>query len=66
MNNPWKRGTWVRGKQRLSGLWVWTGSRFIISLDSVDHISRMRRRFFVYGDTPEWGGFKLEREEKDQ
>lgn len=60
----WNEATWVNGKKKLKGRWYysWGPNKFWISLDSKDPITGEFRRFDVYGDSPEWGKWKLVRE----
>jgi hypothetical protein len=58
-------GKWTNGKETETGRWVynWAADNFTISLDSRDPITGRPRTFIVYGDSPEWGKWKLVREE---
>ena len=60
MSDPrryWTDATWTRRDKRIQGSWMynWAGDFFIVEY------GRQKRRIRVYGDTPEWGGWKLER-----
>lgn len=57
-----KRGTWVNGKKKVTGYWQYNrnADRFYIELDQIDSITGEHKNLTVYGDTPEWGNWKLE------
>ena len=59
MLNPrrdWNDATWVREDRRIYGSYTynWAGDFFIVEY------GQQKRRIRVYGDTPEWDGWKLE------
>lgn len=56
-------GIWRNGKRTVTGCWFYdeTGDTFVVELDSYDRITGTLRRKIVYGDSPEWGNWKLER-----
>lgn len=60
------RGVWRNGNQTVTGEWCynWAADNFTIWLDSVDEITGRRREITTSLDTPEWGKWKLVREEK--
>jgi len=55
--------TWSNGKRAVSGTWdyYWAGDYFSITLASKDRVTGEQRSFRVYGDSPEWGKWKLDR-----
>jgi hypothetical protein len=59
-----QRGTWRNGKQVVHGWWAyqWAADKFTIELDGKDEITGAARRITAYGDSPEWGNWKLDRE----
>ena len=56
-------GTWINGAQKVTGWWNynWGADKFTIILDRKDRLTGSPRQFIVYGDTPEWGNWKLQR-----
>ena len=48
---------WVNGTKTVSGYWAfnWSANRFVIQIDHAKH----KRVFHVYGDSPEWGNWKM-------
>ena len=60
-----RRGKWTTGKTTITGWWCynWASRTFLVLLDSVDRITGEQRRLLVHNDTPEWGRWKLVREE---
>ena len=60
-----KKGRWRNGDQVIDGHWQynWASDTFSIRLDSRDPITGLTRSFTVYGDEPEWGNWKLERDD---
>lgn len=62
MSGPMLHAKWNNGTKTLTGRWQYKGSdRFVIALDSVDPVTGQERNFSVYGDSPEWGNWKLDR-----
>lgn len=58
--------TWRKGKQVLRGRWCWhkPSDSFTVEIDKRDAFTgASTRTFMVCGDTPEWYGWKLVREE---
>lgn len=60
-----KKGKWKNGKRIITGLWeyVWSSDRFYVILDSKDRITGENKKVVVTGDTPEWGNWRLIRDE---
>jgi hypothetical protein len=58
----WTDATWVRKDKRIHGSWTynWAGDFFIVEY------GRQERRIRVFGDTPEWDGWKLERKRNQE
>jgi len=58
-----RKGVWSKGAKKLTGHWEynWPADRFDVVLDSRDRVTGETRRFSVYGETPEWNGWELER-----
>jgi hypothetical protein len=56
----WTKTTWVNGKRRINGEWVynWPSDSFTIRLYSRDRITGMNRIIRTCNDTPEWGNWK--------
>jgi len=52
----------------IQGRWDYysPGDFFVVVLDSRDRVTGLLRRFTVYGETPEWGNWKLERRREDR
>jgi hypothetical protein len=50
-----KKATWKRGKQLCHGEWHynWSADKFVIRLKN--------RTFEVFGNKPEWSGWKLQK-----
>lgn len=61
MTNMWTEATWQKGKRIIKGRWQYyrPSDKFFIEIDKADGVSGSRtRNFEVYGDTPEWNGWK--------
>lgn len=60
------RGTWANGKRTVTGHWSysWASDRFYITLDTKDRITGTNKQVVTYGDSPEWGKWKLVRDPK--
>ena len=59
--------TWRIGKQVLRGRWYYymPSDNFLVEIDKRDAVTgRPTQRFSVCGDTPEWNGWKLVRDEE--
>lgn len=56
-----KTATWKNGSRYLRGRWLYNpaANRFVIRLDKPDRVSGEQRTIYAYGDTPEWGNWKL-------
>lgn len=56
---------WTNGKRRVTGRWTyhWASDRFVVELDQRDRITGQPKCIVIAGDSPEWGNWKLEREE---
>lgn len=55
---------WTNGKRTVSGRWFYyrPGDFFSVELDQRDRTTGERTKIFrVYGDSPEWGKFRLVR-----
>jgi len=59
------KAKWINGKKTLTGQWSynWASDSFYISLNSKDRITGENRSFRVTGDKPEWGNWKLVKEQ---
>jgi len=60
--------TWVNGKKRIEGyyFYYWPRDTWIVTLKSRDRVTGELRRLDLLGyDAPEWGNWKLVREEKE-
>ena len=55
-NPSWRDGTWIRNSKQVHGRWTyyWPGNFFLVVY------GREKRKRKIYGDTPEWNGWKLE------
>jgi hypothetical protein len=60
----WKKGVWKKGTQIEIGQWrwVWHEQKFYIHLDSKDPVTGLHREITTSGDSPEWFGWKLQKE----
>lgn len=59
------QATWKKGKKRVTGKWhyQWCADVFWVHLDGKDPVTGLRRvPFSVYGDEPEFKGWKLVKE----
>ena len=56
-----RRWTWKKGNQYVTGTWSynWAADVFFITLEEPDPVSGRQYTFKVYGDHPEFNGFKL-------
>ena len=56
-----KSATWVKGNQSITGKWEYyrPSEHFIIVLDSKDPVTGLFRKFVVYGDKPEFNGWRI-------
>lgn len=57
-----REAQWTNGKRTVSGRWsyYWAGDFFTVELDQRDRTTGERTKTFrVYGDSPEWGKFRL-------
>jgi hypothetical protein len=57
---------WTDGKRTITGRfeYYWPGDRFDIWLDSTDRITGKQRHISLVGeDSPQWGKWKIVREE---
>lgn len=61
-NAKWKN---IKTKKIITGSWTynWSGNYFFISLDKREPISGMPIEFKIYDEHPEWGNWKLIRNE---
>lgn len=62
-----RQAQWTNGKKTISGRWHYfrPGDFFIIELDQSDRTTGQKTKTFrVYGEFPEWGNFKLVRDER--
>lgn len=57
--------TWQKGKVKVTGgySYNWAGDYFNITLDKKDELTGRIREFRVYGDEPNFNGFKIIKEE---
>lgn len=60
----WQDGKWKKGKKIITGRWFydWADKVFYINLNSKDPITGEKRKVKVFGDHPEFNGWKLVRE----
>ncbi len=59
------KGQWFNGKRTISGWWeyIWQSDRFFIILNQKDRTTgEDQKSFSISNDTPEWGKFKLVKE----
>jgi predicted alpha-1,6-mannanase (GH76 family) len=65
--NRMRTAKWRNGKREITGRWeyLWAAQRFVIVLDATDRTTGQQKRFVVSGDTPEWGNWRLVKEEKN-
>lgn len=59
------KATWTNGKRRVTGYWEYHrhSDRFLIILDSRDRLTGRQRRMEIATERPEWGNWKLVRDE---
>jgi hypothetical protein len=63
------KATWVNGKKTVTGEWeyYWPGDKFFIWLNSTDRVTGNQRTITVVGgEHPEWGNWKLVKEENEK
>ena len=61
-----RKAKWRNGRRVVSGWWeyVWQSDRFLIILNVNDRTTgAVQKRLTTDGDTPEWGNFKLVKED---
>jgi hypothetical protein len=60
------KATWINGKRKVTGTWSYyrPSDRFDIYLDVKDRITGQYKHVSTNNDTPEWGNWKLVREDK--
>jgi hypothetical protein len=57
--------TWTNGKRTVKGCWnyYWASDCFVVTLFQRDRTTGASEKTFrVYGDTPEWGNWKMQKE----
>jgi len=62
--SDWKKAKWKKGKEVISGSWIyhWAADCVTIWRDENDPLTGQPIKFRVYGEHPEFAGFKLVRE----
>lgn len=64
--STWREATWTNGKQTVKGHWTYyrPSDKFFIELNSTDRVTGLKRKIESYRDEPEWGNWKLVREDR--